>query len=396
MWTLGIDVAKRRHRATLLDDDGQTVFRNVAVEQSREGVDELLRRLSDTALPVDTFLVGMEATGHYWMVLYEALVQAGYTVQVINPLVVAARRNITIRGTKTDSADALLIARLLRETHLKICAIPDQQVQQLRDLTRLRFQCAHTAKAEKARLVGLLDLAFPEYHDHFTDVFGASSRAVLAEYPTAEQLAKVDVRRLTRLLKQASRGRFGREQAQALKDAAKGSFSLANRGQHLELAIRFVVERLNLLVEQIAQLDKSLREFLVEQQVLLQSIPGLGKVWAPTVLAEVLPVFHPESQRGARKFVAIAGIDVRQTDSGDRTGHGKMSKRGSRYLRTAVMQAAEVAVFKSHDPLFTQVYERHMERGKHHLVALSHVANKMLHVIFSVLKNNRPYTPILN
>jgi hypothetical protein len=67
------------------------------------------------------------------------------------------------------------------------------------------------------------------------------------------------------------------------------------------------------------------------------------------VLAEVLPVFHPESQRGARKFVAIAGIDVRQTDSGEHTGHGKMSKRGSRYLRTAVMQAAEVAVFKSHD-----------------------------------------------
>ena len=68
-----------------------------------------------------------------------ALVKAGYAVEVINPLVVAARRNITIRGTKTDSADALLIAHLLRETDLKVCAIPDRQVQSLRDLTRLRF-----------------------------------------------------------------------------------------------------------------------------------------------------------------------------------------------------------------------------------------------------------------
>jgi transposase len=396
MWTLGIDVAKRRHRATLLDDDGQTVFRNVSVEHSREGVGELLQRLSATGQPADTVLVGMEATGHYWMVLYETLVQSGYTVQVINPLVVAARRNITIRGTKTDSADALLIARLLRETHLKVCAIADEEVQQLRDLTRLRFQCAHTAKAEKARLVSLLDLAFPEYHDHFTDVFGASSRVVLAEYPTAEQLAQVDVRRLTRLLKQASRGRFGRQQAQSLKAAAKSSFALTSRNQHLELAIRFVVERLNLLVEQIAQIDRQLKAFLVEQQTLLQSIPGLGKVWAPTILAEVLPVFHPQSQRGARKFVAIAGLDVVQADSGERTGKGKVSKRGSRFLRTAVMQAAEIAVFKSHDPLFTQVYERQIKRGKHHLVALTHVANKMLHVIFSVLKNSRPYTPIMN
>ncbi len=61
------------------------------------------------------------------MVLSETLVQAGYPVEVINPLVVTARRNITIRGTKTDSADALLIAHLLRETHLKVCAIPDRQ-----------------------------------------------------------------------------------------------------------------------------------------------------------------------------------------------------------------------------------------------------------------------------
>jgi len=131
------------------------------------------------------------------------------------------------------------------------------------------------------------------------------------------------------------------------------------------------------------------------EQELLQSVPGLGKVWAPTILAEVLPVFHPELQHGAKKLVAAAGIDVRLRDSGESTGNGKMSKRGSKYLRTAVMQAAAVAVNLLGDPLFTAVYERQKARGKHHTVALSHVAHKMLHVIFSVLKNKRPYTPIL-
>ena len=113
------------------------------------------------------------------------------------------------------------------------------------------------------------------------------------------------------------------------------------------------------------------------------------------MLAEVLPVFHPEIQHGAKKLVAPAGLDTRLCDSGERQGVGKMSKRSSRYLRTAVMEAAQVAVFRCHDPLFEGVYNRHRERGKHHLVALSHVANKMLHVVFSVLKNNRPYAPIL-
>ena len=125
MWTLGIDVAKRRHRATLLGDDGETVFGNVVVVHSREGVEQLLQRLSDCGRSAAGIRVGMEATGHYWMVLYEKLVQAGYTVQVINPLVVAARRNITIRGTKTDSADALLIALVGPQ---ELCPVAEVQV----------------------------------------------------------------------------------------------------------------------------------------------------------------------------------------------------------------------------------------------------------------------------
>ena len=83
---------------------------------------------------------------------------------------------------------------------------------------------------------------------------------------------------------------------------------------------------------------------------------------------EILPVFQPDSKHGARKLVATAGVDVPLTESG---------------------------VFRSHDPLFSEAYKRQKDRGKHHMVALTHVANKMLHVIFSVLKNDRPYTPIL-
>ena len=393
MWTLGIDVAKLRHRATLLDEAGRPVFTNLSVDHSREGVEALLQRLTACGQAPAGVRIGMEATGHYWMILFEALSQAGYQPELINPLVTAARRNVTIRGSKTDSTDAMLIARLLRETDLKVCAVPQGQQRQLRDLTRLRFDCAHQAVGEKRRLLGLLDLAFPEYHQHFADVTGVTSRVVLEAFPTAQELAQVDIRRLTRLLRQASRGRFGRTQAQRLKAAAKSSFALTHSHETLALEIRFVVERTNLLLEQIAYLDQRIRMLLTEQQQLLQSIPGLGEVWTPTVLAEVLPVFNPDAQHGAKKLVATAGIDVRLNDSGEQTGIGKMSKRGSRYLRTAVMEAAQVAVFRAHDPLFQSVYQRQRDRGKHHLVALSHVANKMLHVVFSVLKNNRPYTP---
>ena len=396
MWTLGMDVAKRRHNATLLDEEGKVVFRNLSFPHSREGVEVLLTRLADTGQSPTGILIGMEATGHYWMVLFQRLTEAGYTVNVINPMVTAARRNVTVRGSKTDAIDSRLIAQVLREDHPRISAIPEEDVRRLRDLTRLRFECAQTAVAEKQRLMALLDLVFPEYHEHFGDIFGAASREVLAQFPTAEMLARVDIRRLTRVLRQASRGRMGRDHAQQLKRAAKTSFGLAGGTDSLALEIRFIVARLNLLIEQIAQLDKRFAEFLPDEQKLLRSIPGLGKVWAPTVLAEVLPVFHPELQHGAKKFVAAAGIDVRLRDSGEFAGKGRMSKRGSKYLRTAAMQASAVAVHLVADPLFLSVYERQRGRGKHHTVALSHVAHKMLHVVFSVLKNRRPYAPQLN
>ena len=396
MWTLGIDVAKRRHHATLLDEDGKPVFRNVAFRQSREGVDGLLARLAETGRSPAGIRIGMEATGHYWMVLFQELTQAGYDVAVINPIVTAARRNVTIRGSKTDSVDSDLVAKVLREESPKVSAIPEKDVAALRSLTRLRFECAQAATAEILRLGALLDLVFPEYAEHFSDVFGAASRQVLAAFPTAQDLAKVDIRRLTRVLREASRGRLGRERAKQLKTAARNSFAFTSNNETFALEVRFVVERINLLIEQIADLDRRFGAFLPDEQELLRSIPGLGPVWTPTILAEVLPVFHPEEKHGAKKFVAAAGLDVRLHDSGESSGKGKMSKRGSKYLRTAAIQAAEVAVFVSGDPLFKTVYDRHKERGKHHMVALSHVANKLLHVVFSVLKNQRPYTPILN
>jgi len=333
----------------------------------------------------------MEATGHYWMTLYHYLSNAGFQVRLINPLMTAARRNIGIRGTKTDSVDAELIANILREADPKFSAVPDDEVRQLRNLTRLRYECNQTFIAEKLRLVALLDLVFPEYAEHFSDIFGAASRELLAQYPTAEDIKKIDIRKLARILKEASKGHMGREKAQRLKDAAKNSFSLSGTNLSFALEIKFLVQRMNILLEQIEELEKQIKKYMKENQKLLQTIPGIGPVWAPTILAEVLPVFHPNEKNGARKFVAAAGLDVRLNDSGDSRGNGKMSKRGSRYLRTAAIQAAEVAALVAKDPMFRSVYEKQKAKGKKHLVAISHVANKLLHVVFSVLKNQKPY-----
>lgn len=378
-----------------MDDDGKAVFRNLSFHNSLEGLEKLMESIRNTGQSPAGIIAGMEATGHYWVLLFQHLTANGFDVKLINPIVTRARRNITIRGTKTDAADSFLIARLLRETDVKVSAVPTDETEKLRTLTRLRFECNQEATAEKLRLTALLDVVFPEYKEHFADVFGNASREILSQFPTAEQVARVDIRRLTNLLSKASRGQMGHSKAVALKNAACNSFAAIHSNQVLALEIRMIVERLNLTLTHIKELDNRISGYLVEQQQLLMTLPGIAEVWAPAILAEILPVFNPERKDGGAAFVAMAGLDPRLNESGVHRGKSRMSKRGSKYLRTAVMQASVVAVNLAKDPMFRAIYERQTDKGKPYLVAISHVANKMLHVIFSVLKNKMPYEPRL-
>lgn len=398
--TLGIDVGKHRHNITLLDAAGHKVFHNVFITNDGDGIAKLLQLLSDAQLSPCGILVGMEATGHYWMNFYAHLVEQGFAgVEVLNPIVIHARKNDHVRGAKTDRVDALQIARYLREADHSKSALAEGIARQLRGLARLRFDLNNAATREKGRLLSLLDLVFPEYTDQFADVFGRASLNVLAEYPSAEAVARVDVRRLSSLLQRASRGRLGREKADQLKAAARNSFSLLGDGLSLTLEVKFTVERLNQLIDQIDELQRQIETLMEQQQEILMSIPGIGAVWAPLILGEILPFFHPDEKDGANTLVACAGLDAVASMTGkeyDKPGKKtRMSKRGSRYLRTALMQAAHYAATGAKDPMFAQIYQRQRDKGKHHLVAVSHVARKMAHVIFAVLRDEREYQPVL-
>ena len=155
--------------------------------------------ISQTGFSKSSVLIGMEATGHYWMLFFQHLTESGFNVILINPIVTHARRNIGIRGSKTDGIDALLIAQLLQETGLKKSAIAKDEVIELRDLTRLRFACSQEVVAEKNRLHSLLDITFPEYKDQFGDLFGKASMEVMHDFSTASDLADVNPRDSRRL-----------------------------------------------------------------------------------------------------------------------------------------------------------------------------------------------------
>lgn len=388
---IGIDVGKKTHYVYGVDAEGAACLpRATAVANTHEGYAQLQVLIEEaTAQSVpSTVTIGCEATGPYWLNLYEFLTAHGYRVVVLNPFYVKARRGTTLRGTKTDTVDARLIAEIIRRDKVPLSHIPDAAVQGLRDLTRLRADLVEQTSDVKRRVIAVLDRTFPEFAHCFRDVCGQTARAVLNEWTLPEQIAAVPTEQLTALIEQLSHGRLGAAQAQTLQEAAQHSIGVHRGADALAFELRLLLQQVGYLEGQIAELDQEIGQRYRTLDGYLLTIPGVGAATAPAIYAEIGDI---QRFTDSDQVVALVGVDPQLHQSGQSAGQTTMSKRGSPYLRRAIWHAALSAA--RCDPMFHTIYERQRQRGKHHLVALSHVANKLARVIYSVLKGQRPYDP---
>ena len=380
----GIDIAKHKHAVLVVDDGGQIIQSAFSIDNSRSGFEQLAAAL--TALP-DPVTIGLEATGHYWLALYDTLTQQGYPVTVINPLQVAAYRRSGIRKTKTDSTDAFWIADFLRIANLR----PTEQglpiFLQLRELSRFRFWLTDQIGDCKRKILCILDRVFPEYETLFSSVFLKSSRALLKEAVSAQEIADFDLAELTHLLRNASRGRFGQPKAEAIQNAARHSVGVGFLVDAVRVQMHCLLQQIDLLQEQVTQLDAALAELMDQIPQHITSIPGIGPVTGAAILGEIGDVHRFDS---VEKLVAYAGIDPTVYQTGQfQASEAHMSKRGSPYLRHALWLSATVAV--RFDPDLQAYYETKRNEGKHHGTAIGAVCRKLLARIFVILKEQRPY-----
>ena len=194
------------------------------------------------------------------------------------------------------------------------------------------------------------------------------------------------------VLHEATRGRHGIEKARTLRQAAQDSVAAGHQCEALELCIQQILDQLAFLQNQIEQLDKIIDqnyESLV-QECALAKLPGIGKVSAPAIIAEYGDLSRFKG--GYKKLLAYAGLDPRIRESGQWRGTPKMSKRGSPSLRTALFQAASMA--RLHCPQLQAIYDKHRhQKGKNHRVAISHVARKLVQIIWAVWRNGAEYDP---
>lgn len=390
MFYCGIDIAKYKHEASVIDETGNALLDSMSFSNTKEGCEKLLALFNRLTISKEELLVGMEATGHYWLGVHAFLLEAGFEVKVINPIQSEAFRKMYIRQTKNDSKDSFVIAQIMRFGQFSATSLSEETVIALRQLSRYRFALVDSCGDCKRRVIALLDQVFPEYDSLFSDTFGVTSREVISNYPTPEDLLSVTTRKLTNLLEKASRGRLGRQKAEQLKAAAANSFGISFAKDAFAFQIRQLIEQIEFLENQIEELEDRVSLLLKETGSYITSIPGIGETLGAVILGEIGDIHRFDSPG---KLVAFAGLDVKVTQSGEFTGtRQKISKRGSPYLRRAIWIAASRAAFC--DPILSEYYQSLRARGKHHLTAVGAVSRKLCNTIYTILKEDRPWQPL--
>ena len=389
MICVGIDIAKDKHDCFILSSEGEILADVFTIPNNAEGFDTLLQTIRRCARPTDKIKVGLEATGHYSYNIVGFLLNKGLPTYVINPLHTNLyRKSLSLRKTKTDRVDARTIATMLMsDVDLKSYTDTAYHNEELKSLTRYRFDKVQERSKLKQSISRLVTILFPELEKLVPTLHIASVYALLSEFPSAQQVASANLTHLKAVLSEASRGRYGRDKAVEIRNAARNSIGSAMPAKSLELkhTIRLISE----LDAEIAEIEKEIDSIMDAVHSPITTIPGIGNRMGAMILAEVGDFSNFDSPD---KILAYAGLSPSTYQSGQLTNcYSHMEKRGSRYLRYAIFNATKYVCLW--DPTFADYLAKKRAEGKHYYVAISHAAKKLVRLIYAMEKSKKPYRP---
>ena len=383
---VGIDVAKDKHDCFAMNSDGEILIEQLTITNNLDGFETLYNSLMNFSDSLDNIKVGLEATGHYSNNILNFLTEKGFNIYLINPL----QTNLYVKGqslrkTKTDKLDAHVIATMLVSDNLKPYIPVSYHISELKSLTRHRFRLVKENSKFKTSLVRLVDIVFPELPKIVSSVAQKSCLALLYELPSAKDIAECNLTHLTHLLSDNSNKKFDREKALQIRDLARKSIGLNSNSVSFEL--KQTISIIQFIQEQLDDVEKRIKEILKEINSPILTIPGISFKTAGSILSEIGDISRFDSPA---KLLAFAGLDPSMYQSGKFfSTHSVMVKRGSKYLRFALMTAARMVCLN--DATFCTFKDRKMAEGKHYMVTMGHVAKKLVRVIYYLLKTNNIY-----
>jgi len=394
---LGIDVSKATSRYVFLDNSGERFTKPFTLDNNHQDFSNLLSRLTKLNLSPDNILIGIEATGIWWENLYSLLTEHKFKVIVLNPHQTNKFREALRIKAKTDDIDAYVIAGLLRSQEYSSSFIPEESIQCLREITKLRFQLVKDRQNYERQTNALLGLLFPELaQTAIKNPFAVSSMAILKAYPTAKHLAGAKPKNIEKIVRSIKGNNFNIKEIQSLIETAQKSIYSGRAKHDRGLNLIILLTQVETLQNAIAQLDERMNNILSPSDDTLNfpgsnllSIPGVG----PKTLAAILSAVGSDGQAfpDGKHLIGHIGFFPKIYESGETRRDNTISNRGPKYLRAALYMAA-VACLK-HNPEFKALYHRKISQGKTAKQSLVYVAKKLAHLCLSMLKSGESYNP---
>ena len=359
---VGIDVAKDKHDCFITNSDGEVLFNVFTIANNLDGFNDLCQKIASVMEDVTKVKVGLEATGHYSYNLLGYLIDKGLPTYVINPLHTNLyRKSLSLRQTKTDKVDARTIASMLMsDVNLKSYSDTSYHNEELKSLTRYRFDKVKQRAKLKSSVSRLVCILFPELEKLVPTLHMASVYAMLSEFPGAKQVANAHLTRFTNLLSKVSKGRYGKETAIAFRNAARTSIGSNMPAKSLEL--KHTIKLIQELTSEIDEIENEIKLIMDEINSPILSIPGINYRMGAMIIAEIGDFNRFDSPD---KILAYAGFSPSTYQSGQLDGaYSHMEKRGSRYLRYALYNAAKYVC--NWDPTFAEYLAKKRAEGKHY------------------------------
>ena len=381
MYFVGIDISKYKHDCFITTETGTVITQNISFQNNKDGFDKLLNLLKSLD-NTQEIRIGFEATGHYHFNLMLFLEENDFSFMEFNAsLVKKFILTTTLRKTKTDKKDAIAITKYLMSVDYKPYPKQFYHKYALKSLTRRREAFVHQRSYFKVELTNILDIIFPEFKPFFNNSFSVTSLFILSTYKSAEAIANMND---YDSIRKVSRGKFSYSKFLKLKEIANNTIGLNSDIYTFQL--ESILSLIDTMDKQISLVEDKITEIVNLLNPRCLSIKGIGTILCASIVAEFGDFNRFKS---ADACLAFAGLEPSTIQSGCSEYNGKMVKHGSSHLRAAIMNAADYVFM--HEPIFTTYYYKKRNEGKAHRVALSHVAKKLVRVIYKIETSDIPF-----
>ncbi|EPM6849793.1 IS110 family transposase [Enterococcus faecalis] len=407
---VGLDVSSEKLDVCFLSDDDQlTILEEISLGNDINGATTIKEKVINfqETYGFRQIIIGMESTSMYsfhpamFFNQDKELKALNALVTIENPFRINQFSRM-FDEDKTDRNDAFRIADFLRIQRFTTSPIKEEKFMALQRLTRTRYQLIKQLVRTKQHFLENLTYKCNTLTrelkalDGTTTVFSSTILSLMSDDYSLDELAEMPLEDFAALLQEKGKGRFKHPEnlAKTIKRAIANSYRLGDIAQEsIDVVLGVLVREIRALESSIKDLDKAIEQLIVvlPEYQCLTSIPGIGKVYAAGMIAEIGQIERFEDQAKLAKY---AGLSWKVKQSGNyQSEHTPLTKQGNRYFRYYLVEAANSV--RRYLPEFQEFYlKKYRETPKHqHKRALVLTARKFTRLVDTLLRNHQLYTP---